>query len=261
MEGGGRVGWWGWGAWRNSWLPLLVCTSLHWKHICLLFSATHLFCILRSPSHSSNGVLFFFTVNSLNRFLIFKAWGFLLTVHATCDILSNFVGIERLVIATCVFFSSFGFFGLRTRRRYHYPKQSVLHANMCRLYSDHHFSPRQSYLMAACIKTIKLCPSPATTIICGCVGWNLARNYHFLNHFTLLALCLFHSFSSSISSLSSLKDLEPPACSSFCFFSSYFFSSLSNSTFLCVQMLSERHPFFPFRLDVIVAACGLGVFI
>lgn len=107
------------------------------------------------------------------------------------------------------FFSSFGFFGLRTRRRYHYPKQSVLHANMCRLYSDHHFGPRQSYLMAACIKTIKLCPSPATTIICGCVGWNLARNYHFLNHFTLLALCLFHSFSSSISSLSSLKDLEP----------------------------------------------------
>lgn len=159
------------------------------------------------------------------------------------------------------FFSSFGFFGLRTRRRYHYPKQSVLHANMCRLYSDHHFGPRQSYLMAACIKTIKLCPSPATTIICGCVGWNLARNYHFLNHFTLLALCLFHSFSSSISSLSSLKDLEPPACSSFCFFSSYFFSSLSNSTFLCVQMLSERRPFFPFRLDVIVAACGLGVFI
>lgn len=44
-------------------------------------------------------------------------------------------------------------------------------------------------------------------------------------------------------------------------FSVLFFSSLSNSTFLCVQMLSERHPFFPFRLDVIVAACGLGVFI
>lgn len=42
---------------------------------------------------------------------------------------------------------------------------------------------------------------------------------------------------------------------------SVLFSSLSNSTFLCVQMLSEQHPFFPFRLDVIVAACGLGVFI
>lgn len=153
------------------------------------------------------------------------------------------------------------FFGLRTHCCYRYPKRSVLHANMCRSYSDHHFSPRQSYLMAACIKTIKLCPSPATTIICGCVGWNLARNYHFLNHFTLLARCLFHSFSFSVLSLSSLKDLEPPACSSFCFFSLYFFSSLSNSTFLCVQMLSERHPFFPFRLDVIVAACGLGVFI
>lgn len=41
--------------------------------------------------------------------------------------------------------------------------------------------------MAAFIKTIKHRPSPATTIICGCVGWNLARNYHFLNHFTLLA--------------------------------------------------------------------------
>lgn len=42
--------------------------------------------------------------------------------------------------------------------------------------------------MAACIKTIKCCPSPTTTIICRCVGWNLARNYHFLNHFTLLTL-------------------------------------------------------------------------
>lgn len=64
--------------------------------------------------------------------------------------------------------------------------------------------------MAVCIKTIQLCSSPATTIICGCVGWNLARNYHFLNHFTLLALCLFHSFSFSFSSLSSSKDSEPP---------------------------------------------------
>lgn len=263
-----RVGGWGWGAWRNSWLLLLVRTSLPWKHICLLFSATHLFCILRSPSHSSNGVFFFlFTFNSLNCFLIFKAWGFLLTFHATCEISPNFVGIERLVNSLFFFFFFFfffssGFFGLRTRRRYNYPERSVLHANMCRLYSDHNFRTRQSYLMAACIKTIKLCPSPATTIICGCVGWNLARNYHFLNHFTPLALCLFHSFSSSISSLSSLKDLEPPACSSFLLlFSALFFSSLSNSTFLCVQMLSERRPFFPFRLDVIVAACGLGVFI
>lgn len=104
-----------------------------------------------------------------------------------------------------------------------YPKRSILHANMCLLYSDHHYSPWQSYLMAACIKTIKLCPSPVTTIICGCVGWNLARNYHFLNHFTLLAWCLFHSFSFFVPSLSSLKDLEPPACSSFYFFSLYFF--------------------------------------
>lgn len=32
---------------------------------------------------------------------------------------------------------------------------------MCRLYTDHHFSLWHSYLMAACIKTIKLCPSPS----------------------------------------------------------------------------------------------------
>lgn len=40
------------------------------------------------------------------------------------------------------------------------PQRSVLQGNMCQLYSDHHFGPRRSYLMAACIKTIKPCPPP-----------------------------------------------------------------------------------------------------
>lgn len=38
--------------------------------------------------------------------------------------------------------------------------RSVSHANVCQLYGHDHCSPRQSYLMAACIKTIQLCPSP-----------------------------------------------------------------------------------------------------
>lgn len=139
------------------------------------------------------------------------------------------------------------FFGFRTHCCYRYPKRSVLHANMCRRYSDHHFSPPQSYLMAACIKTIKLCPSPATTIICGCVGWNLARNYHFLNHFTLLARCLFHSFSFSVVSLSSLKDLEPPACSSFCFFSLYFFFIIIQQHFSVRANAFWTASFLPFQ--------------
>lgn len=118
---------------------------------------------------------------------------------------------------------------------------------MCRLNNDHHFSPRQSYLMAACIKTIKCFPSPATTIICGCVGWNLARNYHFLNHFTLLAQCLFHSFSFSVLSLSSLKDLEPPACSSFCFLSPYFFFIIIQQHFSVRANAFWTASFLPFQ--------------
>lgn len=37
-ESGVRVG----VAWKISWLPLFICTSLPWKHICLLFCFTHL---------------------------------------------------------------------------------------------------------------------------------------------------------------------------------------------------------------------------
>lgn len=101
--------------------------------------------------------------------------------------------------------------------------RSFLHANTCLLYSDLHYSRWQCYLMAACIKTIKLCPSSITTIICGCVGWNLARNYHFLNHFTLPARCLFHSLSFFLFLFELQKTRSPPACSSFYFHYLYFF--------------------------------------
>lgn len=101
--------------------------------------------------------------------------------------------------------------------------------------------------MAACIKTIKLFPSPTTTIICGCVGWNLARNYHFLNHFTLLARCLFHSFSFSVLSLSSLKDLKPPACSPFCFLSPHFFFIIIQQHFSVRANAFWTASFLPFQ--------------
>ena len=78
---------------------LLASSPRLWKHICLPFSATHLFCILRSPSHSCNRNFELLTVQTLftyfggsQKLYFFRV--FLVTFHATCHILSNFLGIE-----------------------------------------------------------------------------------------------------------------------------------------------------------------------